>query len=247
MRHLVNQIVQPSVSKRIGPVTPIQPEDPADVTFPSADAIFGHRLETPLRNAGATESEIGHIHSVFMVGMIRTGSPQAALHGVSPLMDALWDLSRQGWAHSAFTPEVICDFLGGRAPNAVIGIAEHVNRVGGAWSLNTRSNVVQYIVAEYKRVRGETEDQHVAAKHACDLLSSFKDAFDRALAEVGMKALAPFEPWLFGAWRASVGGDAKDQNGKPAGQRPLDECLRRLRVQATNASLRAAPQPRARR
>lgn len=248
----MNQISMSSVSasKRIGPVpaTATQPEDPNDVSYPSADAIFSRRIETPLRGAGATELECSHVHSVFMVGLVRTGSPEAALHGVAPLMDALWDLGRQGWARSVFTPQVICDFLGGRAPNACLGIAEHVNRVGAAWSENTRCSVVAYVIHEYKRVRAESDgDTHAAAKHACDLLSSFKDAFDRALAEVGMKALAPFEPWLFGAWRASIDGDAKDQNGKFAGQRPIDECLRRIKVQVSNAAARQAPQPRARR
>jgi len=247
----VNQISTPSVSssKRIGPAQqPAQPEDPADVSFPSADAIFQHRLETPLRNAGVTETEIGHVHSVFMVGLVKTGSPQAALHTCAPLMDALWDLGRQGWARSVFTAEVIADFLGGRAPNAVLGIAEHVNRVGVPWSDNTRRSVVAYVVSEYKRVRAESEDVHAAAQHACQLLTSFKEAFDRALvAAGGTHALAPFEPWLLGAWRASTEGDARDQNGKLAGVRPLDECIRRLKVQASNAAHRAAPQPRARR
>lgn len=248
----MNQIPTPSaapVSKRIGPA-PVQPsvEDPSDVSYPSADAIFQHRLETPLRNAGATESEVGHVHSVFMVGLVKTGSPQAALHACAPLMDALWDLGRAGWGRSVFTTEIIADFLGGRTPNSVIGVAEHVNRIGGAWSDNTRRSVVAHVVAEYKRVRGETEDSHAAASHANVLLSSFKEAFDRALvAAGGTHGLAPFEPWLFGAWKASTPGSALDQNNKPAGTRPLDECLRRLKVQVSNASIRTAPQPRARR
>ncbi len=231
-----------SASKRIGPAQ-AQAEDPNDVTFPSADAIFSRRIETPLRNAGATELEANHVHSVFMVGLTRTGSPEAALHTCAPLMDALWDLGRAGWSRSAFTAEVVADFLGGRAPNAVLGIAEHVDRVGAAWSPNTRTSVVSYVISEYKRVRGETDDTHVAASHACALLTSFKGAYDRALSEVGANALHPFEAWLFGAWRASCEGDAKDQNREHAGVRPLDECLRRLRVQVSSS----APQPRARR
>jgi len=246
----MNQISTPSgisASKRIGPAIQ-QPEDPADVSYPSADAIFSRRIELPLRNAGATEMECNHVHSVFMVGLVRTGSPEAALHGVAPLMDALWDLGRAGWSRSIFTGEMIADFLGGRPANSIIGVAEHVNRVGGAWSDNTRRAVVSHVVSEYKRVRAESEDVHAAAQHACALLTSFKEAFDRALvAAGGTHALAPFEPWLFGAWRASTEGDARDQNGKLAGVRPLDECIRRLKVQTQNAAHRAAPQPRARR
>lgn len=243
----MNTVHSVSASKRIGPAIQ-QPEDPADVSYPSADAIFSRRIELPLRNAGATETECAHVHSVFMVGLVRTGSPEAALHACAPLMDALWDLGRAGWARSTFTAEVICDFLGGRAPNSVIGVAEHVNRAGVAWSDNTRRSVVAHVISEYKRVRGESGDVHAAAKHACGLLVSFKEAFDAALVVAGgSRNLQPNEAWLVGAWRASVSGDAKDQNGKAAGVRPLEECLRRLRVQTTNASLRAAPQPRARR